>query len=158
VYPTKESAESAKGKNGEVVEALGKVWLMTIGEKMKASSQGSRVTAIGPLPVKAGEKYTAQYMEAILQPGAVSVTHVHPGPEVFYTESGESCLESPAGKQVGRKGVDIVIQEGQPMELAATGSETRRSIVLVLHASSQPAITVTKDWKSKGLCKAQASN
>jgi quercetin dioxygenase-like cupin family protein len=151
VFPTKTAAESAKG-SGMVVEALGKVWVMTVApsHSVKVNSQGSRVTEIGPLTVQSGT-YTAQYMEAILEPGAVSRTHTHSGPEAFYTESGESCLETPAAKQVGKKGVDIVVPEGVPMELVATGSETRRSIVLVLHDSSKPPTTVV-EWKSKGLC------
>jgi quercetin dioxygenase-like cupin family protein len=91
-------------------------------------------------------------MEGILEPGAVSRTHVHSGPEVFYTETGESCLETPAGRQVGRKGVDLVVPEGTPMELVASGTETRRGIILVLHSTDRPATTVITDWKSKGLC------
>ena len=152
-YPTLESAKAESTKNSTVVEALGKVWLFTVGNKAKPSRHGSRVTQIGPLPVKPEEDYTAQYREAILEPGAVSRTHLHSGPEVFYTEMGESCLETPSGKQVGRKGVDIIVAEGEPMELVATGTETRRGIVLVLHPSSKPHTTLVSDWRSKGLCK-----
>jgi len=152
VYPTLEKAESAKTDGGEVVQALGKVWLFTVGEKLIKPMQGQRMSEIGPLPLKPGEEYTAQYMEAILEPGSVSRTHVHAGPEAFYTESGQSCLETPAGKQVGEKGKNIVIPEGEPMELVATGTETRRGVVLVLHSSSKPATTVVETWKSKGLC------
>jgi quercetin dioxygenase-like cupin family protein len=152
VYPTQESAEKANTKNGTVVLALDKVWLFTVGEKLAAPSQGSRVTQIGPLPVKPDEDYTAQFMEGILQPGSVSRTHVHAGPEAFYTEAGESCLETPNGKQIGSRGTDLVVPEGVPMELVATGTETRRGIILVLHSSTKPATTVVTDWKSKGLC------
>ena len=113
---------------------------------------GIRVREIGPLPIKPNENYTAQFMEGILEPGAVSGTNVHSGPEAFYTESGESCLETPAGFQVGPKAIDLVIPEGTPMELVASGKETRRGIILVLHSSERPATTVTNDWKSKGLC------
>jgi quercetin dioxygenase-like cupin family protein len=152
VYPTRESAEKANTTNGTVVEALGKIWLFTVGEKPVLPSEGARITQIGPLPVKADEAYTAQFMEGILEPGSVSRTHVHAGPEAFYTEAGETCLETPGGKQVGRKGLDIVVAEGTPMELVATGSETRRGMILVLHSSAKPATTVVTDWKSKGLC------
>lgn len=155
-FATKAAAESARG-SGTVVEALGKVWVMTVEPRHGATvnPQGIRVTEIGPLTVQPGT-YTAQYMEAILEPGAVSRTHTHSGPEAFYTESGESCLETPAAKQVGKKGIDIVIPAGVPMELVATGSETRRSIVLLLHDSSKPPTTVVQ-WKSKGLCMSGAA-
>jgi quercetin dioxygenase-like cupin family protein len=152
VYPTRESAEKANTNNGTVVQALGKIWLFIVGEKPLSPSQGTRITQIGPLPVKPDEAYTAQFMEGILEPGSLSRTHVHAGPEAFYTEAGESCLETPDGKQVGRKGLDVVIPEGIPMELVASGTETRRGIILVLHSSAKPATTVVTDWKSKGLC------
>ena len=152
VYPTRESAEGAGTKNGTVVQALGKTWLFTVGEKPVLPAQGTRVTQIGPLPVKPEEAYTAQFMEGVLEPGSVSRTHTHAGPEAFYTEAGESCLETPDGKQVGRHGFDIVVPEGVPMELVATGTETRRGVILVLHSSDKPATTVVTGWKSKGLC------
>ena len=152
VYPDRETADKAAAPDSAVVLALGKTWLFTVGEKPAPPSHGKRITQIGPLPVQPGESYTAQYMEGILEPGAVSRTHIHSGPEAFYTEAGESCLETPAGKQVGRKGVDIVVPEGVPMELAASGTETRRGIILVLHSSAKPATTVVTEWKSKGLC------
>ena len=151
-FAAREAAQRASGKGGAVVEALGQIWLMTIGARPKLDAQATRVTQIGPLPVRPEVDYTAQYREAILQPGAVSRTHVHSGPEVFYTEAGETCLETPTGKQVGRKGVDVIVPEGEPMELVATGTEVRRGIVLVLHASDKPHTTLVNDWKSTGLC------
>jgi len=152
VYPTRESAEKASSDHGTVVQALGKTWLLTVGERPVLPAYGSRITQIGPLPVKPHEAYTAQFMEGILEPGSVSRTHVHAGPEAFYTEAGESCLETPTGKQMGRKGTDVVVPEGVPMELVATGSETRRGIILVLHSSDKPATSMVTEWKSKGLC------
>ncbi len=152
VFPNQASAEKAKTKDGAVVEALGRTWLFTVGARSGDVAGGTRVAQIGPVPVKAGEEYTAQFSEGIMQPGAVSRTHTHSGAEVFYTEAGESCLETPDGKQVGREGTNLVVPEGVPMELVATGSKTRRGIILVLHSSGKPATTVAMDWKSKRLC------
>ena len=116
VLPNKAAARNVRDHNTTVIEALGKVWLMTLsGERIpKPNPQATRVAVIGPLWVtpgnvltknvtgpmseEPGRQYTAQYMEAILEPGAVSRTHTHSGPEAFYTESGESCLETPAAK------------------------------------------------------------
>lgn len=150
VYLTKADAEKDATPGGTVVEALGKVYLFTVGDKIKPAAQATRMAEIGPLTVKAGEEYTAQYRESVMQPGAVSRTHLHSGPEVFYTESGETCLETPAGRQVSRKGVNIVAPEGEPMELMATGSEMRRGLVLVLHSSDKPHTTLVTDWHSTG--------
>lgn len=151
-FPAKEAAERAKGPAGTAVDALGKVWLFTIGPKSETRASGTRVAEIGPLPVRAGQRYTAQFMEATLKPGMVSRTHVHSGTEAFYTESGETCLETPEGKQIGRKGVNVIIPEAVPMELTATGSETRTGLMLVLHDASKPATAPVANWKSKGLC------
>jgi len=125
-FATKDLAEKAKGPHGMVVESLGKVWLLTVGETPKLGSAGVRVTQIGPLPVDGGRAYSAQYMEATLQPGMVSKTHLHSGVEAFYTDSGETCLETPNGTQIGKNGMDVVVPAGVPMELTAVGTEARR--------------------------------
>ena len=155
LYPDHTSAESAAGTSSTVLDALGKVWLLTVGDKPAPPAAGTRVTEIGPLPVKPGEDYTAQYRESIMRPGAVSRTHIHSGPEVFYTEAGETCLETPSGVQRSRPGHDVIVPEGAAMELTATGSDTRRGLVLVLHSSSKPHTTLVTDWHASGLCKRQ---
>lgn len=148
-----DNARAAAGGGATVVEALGQVWLFTVGGKITPMPGGVRVSQIGPIPVKANEDYTAQYREAILAPGAVSRTHLHSGPEIFYTETGETCLETPSGVQVSRKGADVIVPEGEAMELVATGHEMRRGLVLVLHSSAKPHTTLVSDWKAQGLCK-----
>jgi hypothetical protein len=75
VYPTRAAAEAAKGPRGTVVESLGRVWLLTIEKAGWRPSKGERIAEIGPLPVAAGEEYSAQYMEAILNPGMTSSIH-----------------------------------------------------------------------------------
>jgi quercetin dioxygenase-like cupin family protein len=153
-YPTRADAEAAKGPSGTVVESLGKIWLLTIEKKEWRPEKGERVAEVGPLPVVAGEKYSAQYMEAILNPGMTSAIHVHSGPEAWYTLAGETCLETPAGKLVGRAGErPVFVPGGPPMLLTATGTVQRRALVLVLHQSSQAPTTVVQDWSPKGLCK-----
>jgi hypothetical protein len=42
-------------------------------------------------------------------------------------------LETPEGKQVGKKRLSVIVPGGQPIRLSATGTEQRRSRVLVLH-------------------------
>jgi len=152
LFPTSGLAEQAKGKHGTVIESLGKIWLLTIGEKPKLSARGTRVTQIGPLAVEPGHSYTAQYMEASLQPGMVSKTHVHSGVEAFFTDNGVTCLETPNGMQLGKKGSDIIVPEGVPMELTAVGPEARRGLILVLHDASKPPTTLVDTWRSKHLC------
>jgi len=153
VYPTHASAEAAKGPHGTVVESLGKVWLLSIEDTGWRASGGERVAEIGPLPIKAGENYSAQYMEAIFNPGMTAPPHTHSGPEAWYTLAGETCLETPEGRQVGRAGGQfVIVPGGPPMHLTATGTEQRRALVPILHESSQPATTPAHHWVPKGLC------
>jgi quercetin dioxygenase-like cupin family protein len=136
------------------VEAFGKIWLLSIADKNWRPIGGEHLADIGPLPVNADEPYSAQYMEAIFTPGMTSSAHFHSGPEAWYTLSGETCLESPQGKQVGRAGGDyVIVPGGPPMHLTATGTETRRALVLILHETSKPPSTLEHDWTPKGLCK-----
>jgi quercetin dioxygenase-like cupin family protein len=153
-YPTRPEAEAAKGSRGTVVESLGRVWLLTIDVAGWRPSGGTRIAKIGPLPVIAETKYSAQYMEAIFTPGMTAPAHRHSGPEAWYTLTGETCLETPEGKMVGRAGGShVIVPGGPPMHLTATGTETRRALVLILHDSSKPPTTPAPDWSPTGLCR-----
>ena len=152
VYPTRAAAEAAKGPRGTVVEAFEKVWLYTIAEPELRISGGERIAAIGPLPISSGKQYTARYMEAVFTPGMKARIHTHSGPEAWYLVSGTQCLETPEGITVARTGEGAVVPEGPPMALSSVGSETRRSVLLVLHDTSKAWITLENEWTPKGLC------
>jgi hypothetical protein len=83
VYATRTEAEAAKTVGGAVVESLGKIWLLTIADQGWRPSRGERIAEIGPLPITAGQSYTAQYLEAIFTPGMVAPAHTHAGPEAW---------------------------------------------------------------------------
>ena len=153
-YPTRAAAEADKGARGTVVESFDKVWLFTIAEANWRPSGGDRVAKIGPLPLDAsGGSFTASYLQAATSPGFQTDVHQHAGPEALYTLSGEVCLETPQGKLVGRAGGEpLLIAGGQPMRLTSIGAETRRSIVLVLHDSSQSWKVPASGCTPKGLC------
>ena len=151
-YPTRAEAEIARRPGATVVESIGKVWLLTVGETGWRPSGGERVAEIGPLPVDRDAEYAAQYLEAIFQPGMKSIVHRHGGPEVWYTATGETCLETPQGKLVGAPGQHVIVPGGPPMELTATGTELRRAVVLILYDVTKPASTIEHEWKPKGLC------
>jgi quercetin dioxygenase-like cupin family protein len=153
-FPTRAQAEAARGPRGSVQESFGKVWLFTIEVAGWRPAGGQRVAEVGPLPVSQDLKYSAQYMEAIFTPGMTAPAHRHSGPEAWYTVAGETCLETPDGKMIGRAGGShVIVPGGPPMHLTATGTETRRALVLILHDASQPATMAADDWMPKGLCK-----
>lgn len=152
-YPTRAAAEADKGARGTVVESFGKVWLFTIAEADWRPVGGERVTRIGPLQLGSGGNFTASYLQAATSPGFQTDVHQHAGPEALYTLSGEVCVEMPQGKLVGRAGGEpLLIAGSQPMRLTSIGTETRRSIVLILHDSSQPWKVPASGWTPKGVC------
>ena len=61
IFPTRAAAAVAKTPSGTVVEALGKTWLLTIGDAGWKPTGGERVAEIGPLSIRAGDSYSAQY-------------------------------------------------------------------------------------------------
>jgi hypothetical protein len=80
--------------------------------------------------------------------------HTHAGPEAWHTLAGETCLETPSGKQIGRAGgPPVIVPGGPPMHLTATGMEVRRALVLILHDANKPPTTPHHEWTPKGLCK-----
>jgi quercetin dioxygenase-like cupin family protein len=151
-YPSRTAAEAEKVPSATVVEALDQVWVFTIAPAGVWTPGGKRVAEIGPLEVKSGTRYTAQYMEAIFPPGAQTRPHTHPGPEAWYHEAGGVCLETPEGRAFGRAGDNgFIVPADRPMQLTVVGKEQRRSIVLILHETGKPAGFDSK-WVPKGLC------
>jgi len=151
-YSTRAAAEAAKGPRGTVVESFERVWLYTIAEAGWRPSSGDRVAIIGPLRTAAGKQYTARYMEALFKPGMQGRAHQHSGPEAWYLVSGSQCLETPEGITIAHAGDSAVVREGPPMRISSVGAEMRRSVLLVLHDTSQPWMTFTSRWTPKGLC------
>jgi hypothetical protein len=154
LFPDRGAAERAKGARGTVLEAFGKVWLFTVDEAgWKGPAGGSLQVEVAPLPIAPGSDYSAQFMEAVFTPGMASAVHVHSGPEAFYTLEGETCLETPEGKQLSRGGGPPVIIADGPMHLTASGTALRRGLVLILHRTGEPATTRVHHWTPRGLCK-----
>ncbi|HRZ39358.1 MAG TPA: hypothetical protein P5534_23680, partial [Candidatus Paceibacterota bacterium] len=153
-YPTRAAAEAAKGVRGTVVEVFDRVWLFTLADTEWRSSGGDHIATIGPLPLGAsGANMSASYLQAATSPGFQTDVHQHAGPEALYTLSGEVCVETPQGKQVGRgRGEPLLIAGDQPMQLTSIGTETRRSIVLVVHDVTQSWKVPASGWTPKGLC------
>jgi quercetin dioxygenase-like cupin family protein len=153
--PTRLAAQADGEPRGTVIESFGKVWLMSIEDETWRSTHGNRIAEIGPLPVAAGEKYSARFMEADFKPGMTAPAHIHSDPEAWYAVGGETCLETSEGRmQISRPGgPPVIVPTGLSMRLTAIGTERRRSIVIILHQSSQPATTMVHDWTPKALCK-----
>ncbi len=151
-FADRRSAEAARGPKSVVVEVYGTVWLLAVTSDGPEQLRGAPVAVIGPLPVASNTKYIADYMEGTFSPGMRSIAHRHPGPEAFYNLEGESCLETPGKRAVVGPGQSAFVEGGTPMQLTATGSRIRRSLVMVLRPSGRLLGTPTFSWRPSGLC------
>ena len=154
-YPSRAVAEAVSQRPGSiVVESLGTIWLFAIGDAAWQASTGQRVARIGSLPVLAAKQYTARFMEAVFPPGQglQTAVHHHAGPEAWYVVSGAQCLRTPESMTVLRKGESGFVAGGPPMMLTGLGPDTRRALVLVLHDSAKPWMTVTTEWRPTVSC------
>ena len=83
-----------------------------------------------------------------------SAIHDHPGPEAFYTLTGETCLETSEGMSVERPGgPPVIVAAGLPMQLTAIGQEKRQGFALVLHDQSMPTVHPVHNWTPRNLCR-----
>jgi quercetin dioxygenase-like cupin family protein len=151
-YPTRAAAESDSAARSTVVESQGRIWRFTIAGRGWRPAGGTRVAVIGPLPVDHAKQYTARYLEAVSRAGMRSQIHRHSGPEAWYMLEGTQCLEIPGRTIVAGPRQSALVPAGPPMQLGTLGTATRRAVVLVLHDSSQPWVTMEHAWHPAGLC------
>jgi quercetin dioxygenase-like cupin family protein len=157
-FPSRQAAEKAAIATSAIVEAFGSVWLFTIEQADWRPKGGEHVSEIGPLAVEPASTYAVEYLRSVFLPGTTAPLHVHSGPEAFYAVSGDTCLETPAGVQIGRgPGNHLTIKAGPPMLLMAIGKVPRQGFALILHDAAQPPTTLTHDWHPGGLCERQFS-
>ncbi len=153
-YPDFASAQRARTENTAITAAFGRIWLFSIGPKGASPAPENLVAEVGPITVESGTSYDAKFLKSTFSPGMQAPVHVHSGPEAFYAVSGDTCLETPDGVQVGHgPGNSLVVRAGPPMLLMAPGPEPRRGFALILHDHAAPPTTLVSNWTPKGLCR-----
>jgi len=151
-FSTVKAAQDASTLASVVVEAAGKVWLLTLAAKGGRSKGGALVAETELLPpIPAGPSYNIVVAEADLGPEANVMTHKHSGPETWYLLSGEQCLELPDRAVRARVGETMTAPAETPMKLNIVGPGNRDALFLIVHDSSKPFNTFL-DWNPQGLC------
>ena len=152
-FSTTESAQSAATPASAVVEAAGKVWLISLTAKGGRSKGGTFVAETEPLPpIPLGPSYEIVVAEADLGPEANVIAHKHSGQETWLLLTGEQCLELPGRAVRARAGETMFAPAETPMRLNITGPGKRDALFLIVHDSSKPFNTFL-DWPSNGLCR-----
>ena len=147
------SAEAARTDRGAVIVGLGgQVFLQTVSEDREWRPRGGeRLGRVGPLAVQEGVELTARFMEATTSSASATHPHVHAGPEGFFLLEGSICVETPAGTHRAGPAGSLVLPGQLPMQLFSPKT-VRRSLVLVVHPTTEPWIDRRPNWKGKGLC------
>ena len=151
-FENRAAADAAKSATGIVVEEDGRVWLSEFGSRDLVVKGGKAVAIIGPLQLPPAKSFTAVLSYAVMRPGDRSRVHTHPGPEGWYMIAGEQCLETPSGANRAKPGETMTVPPNVPMELSITGTEVRKSLVVVIHDSSQ-ARGIASQWRPQGACR-----
>jgi hypothetical protein len=152
-YASVDAAQRDAPQNASILKAFGSIWLFTVGPVPSRPLSGEHVAEVGPISIDKSTSYDAEFLKSIFSPGMTAPLHLHSGPEAFYAVSGDSCLETPDGVQIGRgAGNSMIVSGGPPMLLMALGPEPRKGFALILHDSTLPPTTLVHSWTPKGLC------
>jgi quercetin dioxygenase-like cupin family protein len=151
-FTTTDAAQRAATPASVVLEAAGKVWLLTLAAKGDRSTGASFVAETELLPpIPRGPSYEIVVSQANLGPDANVMTHKHSGPETWFLLTGEQCLELPDRTVRARAGQTMSAPAETPMKLNIIGPAKRDALFLVVHDSSKSWNTFV-DWQPKGLC------
>jgi len=152
-FPTREAAEPVAAPASIVVEAVGKIWLLTFARRGERSQGGQFVTEIGLMPIPSAPTYEMVVAEADLgsDVNALPLQHKHSGPEIWYVFTGEQCVELPDRVVRPRAGESAFVPGDTPITLKIMGKSKRDALFIVLH---DPALPYTShvDWQPKGTC------
>lgn len=138
-FPTLEAAKAAAGATSLAAEASGKVWLFTLGAPGGATTGGSKVAEIGPVPPVSAPEYLLRINLASGPPGAKTSVHSHPGSEAFYVLAGRLGQRTPmgvnhaeAGQAMNGRGADL------PMEVFSAGTVDLEQLVMFVVDATRP--------------------
>ena len=137
--PTLAQAQAAAGETSLAAEVSGKVWLFTLGPAGGASTGGTKMVEVGPLPTIAASEYLLRVNEASGPPGSVTPVHSHPGSEAAYVLAGEQSFRTPHGvTRVAAGRAEAGHGPGMPMQVSSSGAEGLRALVMFVVDAGKP--------------------
>jgi hypothetical protein len=138
-FPTLAQAQAAAGPTGLAAESGGKVWLFTLGAAGGASTGGTKVAEVGPLPPVVATQYLLRINEASGPPGSITAVHTHPGSEAFYVLAGEQSIRTPHGVMQVKVGQPETGHGAEtPMQVSSSGSTDLHALVMFVVDADKP--------------------
>jgi hypothetical protein len=122
-----------------VAEVAGKVWLFTLGAKGGATSGGSKVAEIGPVPAITAPEYLLRINYGSGPPGATTPVHTHPGSEAFYVVAGRLGQRTAHGVNHVDAGHTMNGHPaGMPMEVFNSGTTDLTALIMFVVDATKP--------------------
>jgi quercetin dioxygenase-like cupin family protein len=120
-------------------EVAGKAWLFTLGPKGGATTGGTKVAEIGPVPTITAPEYLLRINYGSGPPGAKTPPHSHPGSEAFYVISGELGQRTPQGVSHVDAGHTMNGHSaGMPMEVFNSGATELSALIMFVVDATKP--------------------
>jgi quercetin dioxygenase-like cupin family protein len=143
-FDSEDRAKAAAGPSSLVAVTAGKVWLFTLAQA-SATSMGTKVAEIGPLPDVSAPEYLLRINEAVGAKGSMTPVHSHPGSETFFVIKGETSQKTPSGIHQVKAGSSMVGHGSDtPMQVSSTGTDDLHSLVMFVVDASKPFSTPAK--------------
>ena len=138
-FPALAEAQAAAGPTALAAEISGKAWLFTLGAKGGATSGGSKVSEVGPVPAIAAPEYLLRINHASGPPGAKTAVHTHPGSEAFFVLSGKLGQRTPHGVAYAEPGQAMNGHGADTaMEVFSAGSADLDQLVMFVVDATRP--------------------
>jgi hypothetical protein len=138
-FPTLAQARTAAAPASLAAEAGGKVWLFTLGPAGGATTGGTKVAEIGPIPKVAAAEYLLRINQSSGPPGSITSVHTHPGAEAFYVLAGETTSRTPQGLKRVRTGESAAGHDSDtPMQVSSSGTSDLLGLVMFVVDANRP--------------------
>ena len=122
-----------------VADVAGRVWLFTLDPKGSATTGGSNVVEIGPVPAISAPEYLLRINYAEGLPGAKTPVHTHPGSETFYVLTGKLGQKTPHGEMHVEAGQPLAGHApGMPMQVFSSGNSDLTALVMFVVDATKP--------------------
>lgn len=133
-----DQARSAENSHSLSAEFDGKYWLFTLADRKMGGNGGTKVASIGPIARVDATEFLLRINSATAPTGSKTKVHTHPGPEAFLILSGQLTQRTPHGQHVLNAGGTMPGVPDQAMEVASTGEEELRELIMFVVDGSRP--------------------